>query len=148
MVDALTKMIMVHEGSVKKAGRHMPYICPAGKQTIGYGRNIEDRGISEDEARYLLQNDIDQSQQELSAAFSWFSPLSEPRKIALTDMCVNLGLPRLKTFKKAIAAFALGDYETAAMEMLDSKWARHDVPERARTIAHIILTNELPANAP
>ena len=38
-------------------------------------------------------------------------------------MLFNLGLPRLKTFKKFLAACEAGDFDLASVEMLDSKWA-------------------------
>ena len=56
--------IIKHEGLKLK-----PYICPAGKITIGVGRNIEDNGISEDEAMYLLNNDIKRCKTELMEIF-------------------------------------------------------------------------------
>ena len=42
-----------------------PYRCPAGKLTIGVGRNLEDKGLSNEEALFLLQNDIIEAVKEL-----------------------------------------------------------------------------------
>jgi len=39
------------------------------------------------------------------------------------DMAFNMGVPRLCKFKKMWAAIYAGDYNTAAIEMLDSRWA-------------------------
>ena len=50
----LARQLIVHEGL-----KLYPYRCSANKLTIGVGRNIEERGIAEDEALYLLNNDID-----------------------------------------------------------------------------------------
>ena len=44
-----------HEGL-----RLKPYRDTVGKLTVGYGRNLEDVGISRDEADFMLDNDIDQ----------------------------------------------------------------------------------------
>ena len=41
------------------------YECTAGYQTIGYGRNIEQKGITKSEAEFLLHNDIEQSIKEI-----------------------------------------------------------------------------------
>ena len=49
----LERLLIYHEGL-----RLGVYRCPAGKLTIGVGRNLEDRGITEEEAYYLLRNDI------------------------------------------------------------------------------------------
>jgi lysozyme len=55
----LRDMLVQHEGLKLE-----PYLCPAGKLTIGIGRNLEDRGISIDEAQYLLMNDISRCRKE------------------------------------------------------------------------------------
>jgi len=104
--------------------RLKPYQCTANKFTIGFGRNIEDNGITEDEAEYLLMNDIKSTQDELLANFEWFVTLGAPKQGVLINMCFNLGLTRFKRFKKMIAAIEMGDYNEAAEQMLDSKWAR------------------------
>lgn len=100
------------------------YKCSAGKNTIGVGRNVDDRGITEDESDYLLSNDIDLCVKELESAFSWFSSLSDARQRVLVNMCFNLGLSRLMGFKKFLAAVEAEEWETASVEMLDSKWAK------------------------
>ena len=114
-----------------------PYQCTADKFTIGYGRNIEDNGITEDEAEYLLMNDIKSTQEELLANFEWFLMLSAPKQGVLINMCFNLGLTRFKQFKKMIAAIEMGDYNEAAEQMLDSKWA-HQVGNRAIRLSNIM----------
>jgi len=59
MAETAFDMIKRHEGERKNsAGRHIPYRCPANKLTIGWGRNIEERGISNAEAVMLAENDI------------------------------------------------------------------------------------------
>ena len=114
-----------------------PYLCPAGKLTIGVGRNLSDNGISEAEARVLLANDIAVSEAEL-CQYPFWRDLSAARKMALIDMHFNLGLGRFKKFKRMLAAIQAGDYELAAREMLDSKWARQ-VGKRAVTLADMMV---------
>ena len=99
------------------------YQCSAGKNTIGVGRNLDDRGITEDESDYLLSNDIDLCVEELEGTFPWFTTLSDARQRVMVNMCFNLGLSRLLGFEKFLAAMEAGDWETAGIEMLDSKWA-------------------------
>lgn len=101
-----------------------PYQCSADKMTIGYGRNIEDNGITEEEADYLLMNDIKRVQKELKSNVSCFGVLNAARQGVLINMCFNLGLPRLLGFKKMLIALEDGDYQEAANQMLDSKWAK------------------------
>ena len=130
---ALLEMIKEHEGL-----RLKPYTCTAGKLSIGYGRNLQDRGITLDEAEHMLQNDVKLCYDELDC-FSWWRDLDQTRQAALVDLCFNMGLPSLLTFRKALAAMAEGNYNRAADEFLDSKWAKHDVPEwRSNRIAEMI----------
>lgn len=134
MTDKLTDMLVDHEGMRRK-----PYRCTAGKLTIGVGRNLDDRGISPDEAMYMLANDIRDSRRELSAAFHWFDKLDEVRQAVLIDMCVNLGLSRLQGFRNTLALIGVGKYEAAAQEMLDSKWAEQ-VGRRAQRLSRMMAT--------
>lgn len=127
----MIEMIKRHEGF-----RRFPYRCTAGKLTIGYGRNLEDVGISEDEAEMLLLNDVERCWEQLSQ-FDWFHDLNEARQWALVDMLYNLGFSRFMGFKKMLAALERRDYESAAAEMLDSKWARQ-VGNRAIELAEIM----------
>lgn len=114
--------------------RQFPYRCPAGKLTIGIGRNIEECGISRDEALFLLDNDIDSCLHDLRSSFNFFDALNEPRKIVLLNMCFNLGIPKLMQFRKMREAIEAQDYVEASKQMLDSDWARQ-VGNRAQRLA-------------
>lgn len=130
-LSSLEKALVRDEGLELK-----PYTDTVGKLTIGVGRNLDDNGITEDEAIYMLRGDIQRSRQELSK-FHWWRNLDTERRDVLVNMHFNLGLPRLLTFKNMIAALEFGDYKTAADEMLDSKWA-DQVGERAVRLAKIM----------
>tara|TARA_X000001382_G_scaffold111393_1_gene88277 strand:- start:877 stop:1287 length:411 start_codon:yes stop_codon:yes gene_type:complete len=108
------------------------YKCSAGKNTIGVGRNVDDRGITDDESDYLLSNDIDLCVKELEGTFPWFQTLSDTRQRVMVNMCFNLGLSRLMGFRKFLAAMEAGEWGTAGVEMLDSKWARQVGPRSTR----------------
>jgi len=115
------------------------YLCTEGKQTIGVGRNIEDLGISHDEAMYLLDNDINRILKEMKrhSSFRMFADLSDNRKIVICNMVFNLGITRFLKFKRMIAALNLQKYDIAATEMLDSKWASQ-VGNRAQNLASLM----------
>ena len=117
--------------------RLKPYRCSAGKLTIGYGRNLDANGISQDEAEFMLDNDIADAENACLHAFPWFSELSDTRKDAIVNMCFNLGLTKLLEFKKFLKAMAMGAYETAAHEAMDSDWAEQ-VGDRAKRLATAI----------
>lgn len=125
----LVKMLEQDEGFKPK-----PYRCSAGKLTIGYGRNLEDKGLSREEASYLLHEDIRDAIKFLDQQLPWWKSLDgEARQEALVNMAFNLG-GRLLGFKKMLAALKSKDYGRAADEALDSKWAGQ-VGQRAQRIA-------------
>lgn len=111
----------------------LPYTDTVDKLTIGYGRNLDDNGISQDEADYMFENDFKRCQDDLSKC-SWYVNQPEGVQSALMNMCFNLGLPRLTGFKRMIAALEEKNYTLAAQEALDSKWATQ-VGKRAKDVA-------------
>ena len=127
----LRQMLERHEGL-----RLKPYRCSAGKMTIGYGRNLDDVGISEEEASYLLNNDIKRAEGDLISIFPYFSGFSKSRQDALLDMMFNLGKTRFLGFKKMIAAIKNDDWKEAKIQAMDSKWAAQ-VGYRAKEVTNI-----------
>lgn len=128
----LMDQLIRHEGI-----RLKPYKCPAGKLTIGIGRNIEDNGITEAEAIILLMNDIERCKWEVDTAIPFAIRLDKARYDVLVNMCFNMGISRLRTFRKMLLALENEDYKKAAIEGLDSRWARQ-VGNRAIELMNII----------
>jgi lysozyme len=120
LMNRIKAQLVRHEGL-----RLKPYRCTAGKLTIGIGRNLDDRGISQKEAYALLERDIlDFEQQLLNAIPDVYNGLDEVRQSVLLNMCFNLGLKGLLEFKNTLAFIGAGDWERAANNMLASKWAK------------------------
>ena len=122
--------------------KQFAYTDTTGNLTIGIGRNLSDRGISTTEALQLLDEDILYFSGKLSHHLNFFNKLSEHRKIALIDMCFNLGVNGFLKFTKMILALEAHDYERAADEMRASKW-HEQVGERATCLENIIRTDEI-----
>ena len=140
--EVLAGQLLRHEGLELKL-----YKCPAGKWTIGVGRNLEDRGITEEEALYLLRNDIEISIDELINTFPWFMRLDEVRQMALVDLHFNLGLNTLKTFRKTLSLIEQAiegnvSWSEVSSELLNSRWA-DQVGHRSQTVANMIRTGEV-----
>lgn len=112
--------------------RLKPYRDSVGKLTIGVGRNLDDVGISEEEAGLLLNNDIAAARADVFARLPWATFLNEPRFAVLVNMRFNLGLAGLFTFRQALAAMERGDWAEAAKEMRDSHWAEQVGPRAHR----------------
>lgn len=123
--EELVHQIERHEGRKSRL-----YQCSLGKWTIGVGRNVEDRGLSNDEIDLMRDNDIKTAIAEVDLYFPWAWKMTETRQRVIVEMCFQMGIRRLRGFKKALLAMASGFFDTAADEMLDSNWA-HQTPERA-----------------
>lgn len=136
MDETLEQMIKRHEC---RGGRPnlLMYLDTEGIETIGYGHNLRDKKISPKAAEQIFQDDLLDVQLEVSHAFPWYADLTEQRQWVIVDMCFNLGLTRLSKFVKFLKAMELGNYDTAANEMLDSLWAKQ-VKGRAIELANII----------
>lgn len=127
----LKELLIKHEGL-----RLKPYRDTVGKLTIGVGRNLEGVGISQEEAFYLLDNDIRQVIQQLDT-IPIYSKLDPQKQIALADMAFNLGFNGILKFKRMWAALETADYVTATREMLNSVWAE-GAPNRAQALMNLM----------
>ena len=132
----LQALLIKHEGL-----RLKPYLCTAGKTTIGVGRNLSDNGITEAEAMSMLDRDIAVTVSALRDEFLWFADLDRTRKDAVISLGFNMGVRKLGTFKKFIAAMVAKEYETAAAEILNSTYATQ-VGQRAVELAGMIRSGQ------
>ena len=133
MIDReLIEQIKRHEGLRLKV-----YRCPAGKLTIGYGRNLEDNGISEEEADYLLINDLRFVEDSLARRLAFWDNMPKGVQQVLINMGFQLGINGLTAFRRTLALLDAANYKAAAEEMLNSRWARQ-TPNRARELAQIV----------
>lgn len=162
-MKSIEEQLILHEGL-----RLEVYKCPAGYWTVGVGRNLEskplrkkeqeyifkrsglapdevikvlkERGITKNEALFLLREDIADAEKDLQH-FDWFPRLDPVRRKVVIDMRYNLGPTRFRQFKRMIAALAAGDYKRAADEMVDSAWYRQ-VGTRARRLVEMMRTGK------
>ena len=126
---SLLSSVIVHEGF----SRYI-YLDSVGVRTVGFGRNLDDRGISREEAEMLLLNDLETSTKE-AKKFEFYENLTSNRQDVIVEMIFNLGLTRFKKFKKTIGYINQANYSAAADEMLDSRWAKQ-VGQRALTLSN------------
>lgn len=127
MSEKLVEQLIHDEGL-----RLKPYKDSVGKLTIGVGRNLDDVGISREEAMLLLNNDIAKATEAVRTHIPWANELDEARFGALVNMAFNLGIGGLLQFKNTLAHLKAGRYEDAAREMLKSKWAQQVGPRADR----------------
>lgn len=135
----LTEQLRRDEGTESCA-----YQDSLGYWTIGVGRLIDARkggGLSNDEIDYLLDNDVKAKTAEVLQALPWVARLSEPRRAVLVNMAFQMGTKGLLAFHRTLGSIEDGQYSEAALEMLDSTWAKQ-TPARAMRLATQMETDE------
>ena len=139
-MTTLIETLIIDEGL-----RLTPYRCSEGKLTIGIGHNLDDNGITKEQAIAICMDDIANVQRELAnhpELGPTYAKLDEARKLAVDNMAFNLGIPTLRKFEKMWNALAIEDWETAADEAKDSRWYRQ-VKARGDRIVSVIRTGTL-----
>lgn len=99
--------------------------------------DIIKNGISEKEAFYLLENDINKFAEELFKLLPWVKERSDNLKRVLINMIFNVGSKKLLTFKRTLSLMKEGRYKEASIEMLNSKWA-NEVGKRAVRLSNLV----------
>lgn len=118
-----------------------------GNPTVGVGRNLAAKGLSEDEIDYLLDNDINDAIAE-AQSFTWFNSLDPVRQAVIVELCFNMGKKKLQTFVLLLSAIAEHRWPAAADELGRSKWQQQVDPilgdgrGRADVLTHMIRTGE------
>ena len=137
-MDKNLKQMVIKRMKDEEGFSSRPYRCTSNKLTIGYGRNLEDVGISKEEAEIMLNNDIEKCYAQLKSRIPHiFDRLDRDRQEVLLDMCFNLGIEGLLKFKKMLHALSEDDFTEAAHELMNSRYA-HQVPNRAKRNAIIL----------
>lgn len=144
MPESLEDRIIRHEGFC-----NFPKYDAKGFYVIGFGHDITKdqaentyvHGVNRQEALDLLEEDITRCKEESGKAFPWLLGLSEERQSVIIEMVFQMGIGGVEAFHKMIAAIRIGDFATAAKEMLESQW-HQQTPSRAEELANIMLTGE------
>lgn len=142
------RLLKRHEGERRlPSGRHKLYRCPAGYWTIGWGRNLDAKGLSDAEAELLLQNDLREACAELDRLTPWWRALDAPRQYVLVDLMFTLGATKLTRFAPTLALIEAGDYQGAAHRLTRTKWYR-DVGTRGARVVRMLRTGQWPEARP
>ncbi len=116
-----------YEGCHKKLadGRIVPYICPAGYPTIGWGRllkSMEHPAISQAEADRMFEEDWAKHEAQLLAISPILAkPEHEKRRGALTSFVYNLGAGNYKASRLRMAVDR-EDWEEARVQIM--RWVK------------------------
>lgn len=136
-MDVAKKLLIKHEGLSL-----LPYEDTAGNLTIGYGHNLDARGITGEIAMKLLEWDLDACEEDLKGLGYW-TDLSSARQCVLINMRFNLGAGGFRLFKRMHQSLNARDYEGAADEIIDSAAYRTNEGLRRRyeELAQIMRSN-------
>ena len=129
-------MIAKHEGYEPRV-----YKCPNGYDTIGYGFAIKDLYMDKEIADLILDKKIRGILASIEANEdwdTWFWDKPQNVKEVLINMIFQIGFTGVRKFRKTIQYIKDDNFLLAAEEMLDSKWARSDSPNRAKELSDII----------
>lgn len=119
LLSDIQNHIIVYEGL-----RLKPYRCSAGALSIGFGRNLDAKGISMAEAHEMLDNDIEECFEDLSDHIfcGIWQRFPDKIKLVFVDMRYNLGYSGFRGFKAMIAAATRHDWAAVKQSMIKSKW--------------------------
>lgn len=125
MSTDLAHMIMSQEGTGPyRDGHFYPYVDSVGKSTIGYGHNLESKGIPESIATQLLMADVADAIEDVRHCCSVYDQLSRPRQMVMCSLAFNLGRAGLSKFVRFLGAIHSSQWDEAADELLNSKAAQ------------------------
>jgi lysozyme len=131
---SLKKFVTLQEGY-----RHFPYFDTRKKITIGIGRNLTDKGISDTTINQMFEEDSIFIENFLTKKYGidFYNNLNDARKMVCFSLCFNLGTHGFDDFKKMIQALKKQDFTQASMEIINSK-ASKQLPERYKILADVM----------
>tara|TARA_Y100000310_G_scaffold195939_1_gene195966 strand:- start:917 stop:1333 length:417 start_codon:yes stop_codon:yes gene_type:complete len=129
---ALIERLKINEGF-----RSQVYKCSEGFDTIGYGFAIKDLELTEEEATLLLANRVAKKHLMVSGNLDWYSDMPPEIQGVIIEMVYQMGFSGFTKFKKAITHMKEREWQLAAHEMLDSRWAKQ-TPNRANQLAGVV----------
>jgi lysozyme len=145
---ALCLSLAIHEGIVYNV-----YVDKLGFKTVGVGHKIIETdpewgltaGSPVEEARViqLFEEDCAKAIDNARDVVPNFTALPNGVQAILVEMSFQMGKSGLRGFKKMIAALELRDYETAAAEMLDSRWYQQ-TPGRCEKLSWAMSSYSIP----
>ena len=128
-IDQLRDTLKIDEGV-----KYEIYNDHLGYPTFGIGHLVvesdEEHGkpigtpVTEDRVNSVFEKDVAIMIDEAKKIFPNLDELPEEAQQVIVNMTFNMGRPRLSQFKKFIAGVNAGDWNKAAVEMMDSRWAK------------------------
>jgi lysozyme len=134
MYENIKEMLIKNEGLVLQV-----YKDSLGYDTIGVGRCLDKNGISEDEAMYLLENDIQRVVDNLDKMWEVWRSFPIPAQEVCVDMAFQMGIAGFMNFRQTRALMEMGCWLEASEEVLRSKYAVQTPNRAARNSRKLAL---------
>ena len=136
-IDKLREELTFDEGCIDKI-----YLNHLNYPTFGIGHLILETDpehgqevgtpVSEERIKECFEKDIQNVFEDLDRNMPWWRDLPSDLVLVMANMSFNLGINRLMKFKNFLSAMQDNDWDKAAVEMLDSRWAIQVGPRAIR----------------
>ncbi|QDP52042.1 MAG: putative endolysin [Prokaryotic dsDNA virus sp.] len=114
--------------------RSRVYKCTEGFDTIGYGFAIKDLELDEEICEMILQTKLNKMCAYANRKMPFLMTMPVEIQDVVLEMCYQIGVDGVTKFKKTLALLKREEFAEAAVEMLDSKWAKQ-TPNRAKRLS-------------
>ena len=141
MYDNIKEMLIKNEGLVLQV-----YKDSLGYDTIGVGRCLDKNGISEDEAMFMLENDINRVVANLDKMWEVWRSFPVPAQEVCVDMAFQMGITGFMNFRQTRALMEMGCWLEASEEVLRSKYAVQTPNRAARNSRKLALCKSAKKN--
>ena len=118
--------------------RSQPYKCSNNVLTIGYGFAVKDLELDEDICDMIRERKLDKLIEDVNDKWIWVADLPDKAQHVLYEMVYQIGLKGVSMFQLTLEHLENHDFLLASKEMLNSKWARSDSPNRALRMSAMI----------
>ncbi len=133
---------LVEDIKKEEGYRSSVYLDTLQKPTIGYGFLIDTLELQEDICELILMRKLEKLIKSIKFNFKWFDDMPDKVQDVIINMCYQLGVSGVSKFKKTIQFMKNQQWDRASVEMLDSKWAREQTPQRAKRLSEIVKSVE------
>ena len=154
-VKELYEEISKDEGKVLHA-----YLCSELHATVGIGHKIldtdpekdleifgvnweqvpDDQRISEHRCYVLFQEDVQIAINGCMGIYNNWEDLPQEIQHVFVNMCFQIGKRGPSNYKNMKAAIEDNNFTLAAVEMMDSRWAEDQTPQRAKRLADRVVS--------
>tara|TARA_Y100000034_G_scaffold112773_1_gene147078 strand:- start:318 stop:764 length:447 start_codon:yes stop_codon:yes gene_type:complete len=142
LMSIIVRDTLIEDIKMEEGYRSSVYLDTLEKPTIGYGFLIDSLELQEDICQLILMRKLEKLIKTIKFNFKWFDDMPEKVQDVVINICYQLGVSGFSKFKKTIQFMKNKQWDKASIEMLDSKWAREQTPQRALRLSETVKSVE------